>query len=941
MPIVTLRPNSDQFFPYAGYGYTAVVGAGTHSAALGDSSDASYVILNANATGAQPPPSGIILGSGALFIVGMSTATLPINSVIRSVTVRARAAKDPNAAFTYSIGPGLFVSFADNYRVAEGPPFATQDNYGGAFVQTPVQQDGMVNTAIVTFIGDARAASPNTLGPVQNQPGPGGYYSGSGWTQADIDNLNLAVAYSGHNTDTVAPYVNPARILLYELYADVLYATVPSDVVTAPVGTITTENNPVVAWTYSAGADGGPQVYYRVKIFSQAQYQAAGFDGWTSLATWDSGIVNSSVSSVRSGALLANATYRAFVFVAAVTNGQTQWAVSSTTGPYSDFTIAVPGPGAPTISATPSSTAGRVAVNVTKGANPLWAYAQVQRSDDGGTTWVDVRDYTLHDMTGITTFTTFDYEAPPDTLVRYRARGLSLSGGGTAVGTWSANSNAVSWTIPFSVLTCDGAVAWLKNPLNANQNLLVRLGPGALLTKTRKINRGMFTILGRARPVAVTDVRSSVETELKILTQTALEAAQVIALFDTAQTLLLQAPTVFGWTSAYVSPGDLSEAQVIPNISRAERLFTVPIQVTDAPVGVSVPVVAAPPAPPVTQPGNVSAFASAAFGAGAANNPTATTAGGGASAYPTNANTGVPTGTAMTTIAVGAAVWRTTVDGASGFTTEVIGGNSYKVYTAKAFTGTTGYIYLDDPWVKFVNCRFTWTGQISNTLSMVQGSSALAALIANDCSFDGGTAFHNRGIWSDYGHITILRGNFQHNGNSCVEKNDRSGVGDFIVTDSYLVESKGWPPADHADLLQVGGARNVTIQHNTMWMEPYGATDGDTSYISNSCIGCWAELGNVSGNVLIDNNQMAGGGSIMYVQPKAPYVFQGTVTVSNNRFDRAHFPSLQGAGFTPTTGHGTQWFMLYPTYPSQLSWTNNKFEDGSTVTLATAVSSAS
>lgn len=187
-----------------------------------------------------------------------------------------------------------------------------------------------------------------------------------------------------------------------------------------------------------------------------------------------------------------------------------------------------------------------------------------------------------------------DYESQPDTPTIYRARGLMAGAGGTIAGDWSTSTAPVSWLITYNTTTCEGAMAWLKNPLAPAQNRLVRLGAESLTSKTRRVSRGVFGVLGRGRPVAVTDVRASIETELKIITKTTVEAVAVRALFNAASTLLLQCPAAFGWDSAYVSPGDLIEAHVVaPAIQHADRLFTVPVTVTDAPVGA--PAAGAPP----------------------------------------------------------------------------------------------------------------------------------------------------------------------------------------------------------------------------------------------------------------------------------------------------------------------------------------------------------
>lgn len=314
-------------------------------------------------------------------------------------------------------------------------------------------------------------------------------------------------------------------------------------------------------------------------------------------------------------------------------------------------------------------------------------------------------------------------------------------------------------------------------------------------------------------------------------------------------------------------------------------------------------------------------------------------------AWPTDATTGIQ-GASLTTVTLSGTLWRASTDGvALAHTSEVIGGQTYAVYTQYDFVATTQFVYLDVPYIKFVRCRFACSGTVNNTSAMVQGPVELSAVIFEDCSFDGGATAHNRGVQSDHGDITVRRCNFQRCGNAAVEKNDTSGLSSLDVSDSYITEVKGWPPSEHVDGLQIGAGRNFTARHNTIWIQPYNGADGDTANVSNSCIGCWAELGHVTGDVLITDNQMSGGGSIMYVEQKAGFLFQGTVTVSNNRFIRDHFASLQGAQYNPTTGHAAVWFVLAPPgRPASLSgagtgWTGNTWENGVIVTLAEAITS--
>ena len=291
-----------------------------------------------------------------------------------------------------------------------------------------------------------------------------------------------------------------------------------------------------------------------------------------------------------------------------------------------------------------------------------------------------------------------------------------------------------------------------------------------------------------------------------------------------------------------------------------------------------------------------------------------------AGSFPSFDNTGVPANVTLT---------RSTVllsSDATGQPTREIDGHTYKVFSGLLFDfGTTGdYFDVDDPFVLFENCQFTTASLVSNSSAMVQAESvALNGLIFDHCTFDGGP-FHNRNAQSDFG-LKAIACNCTRFGNAAFEMNNRGGTADLEVRDCYLFEPQGWNPSDHVDGIQVGGGRNVTIVNNTVLVTPYGGTDGDTDYVSNSALGLWAELGDVTGAVLVDHNHLAGGGRLMYLEQKSPFAWQGPVTVSNNVFDNMF------------TAHGGIWGVLYPSgLPAGLTWTNNTWADSTAVSLAAA-----
>jgi hypothetical protein len=172
-------------------------------------------------------------------------------------------------------------------------------------------------------------------------------------------------------------------------------------------------------------------------------------------------------------------------------------------------------------------------------------------------------------------------------------------------------------------------------------------------------------------------------------------------------------------------------------------------------------------------------------------------------------------------------------------------------------------------------------------------------------------------------------------GNSSVEKNSSTGnAGSMTVRDSYFYEPRFWQLADHIDAIQSdGGVQNVTISRNTVFVEPYGYTDYDTTTAGNvatSCLNLTAQIGNYNGDVMIDHNYIAGGGACVYCSTQGK-LFLGNVTITANVFDRAHFGTV--------TQKAAVYFTLYPTNTApQLVWTHNRWEDGSPLSYAQAIS---
>ncbi|HEY7626285.1 MAG TPA: hypothetical protein VH761_04430 [Ilumatobacteraceae bacterium] len=288
--------------------------------------------------------------------------------------------------------------------------------------------------------------------------------------------------------------------------------------------------------------------------------------------------------------------------------------------------------------------------------------------------------------------------------------------------------------------------------------------------------------------------------------------------------------------------------------------------------------------------------------------------------FPTAESTGVGPGTALTN-------WTGPLStNAMQAPTEVVGGLTCKVFDRYLVSLSGGsYLVVDSPCVIFRHSRFETSGVVSNTSAMVQQSGANDYMAFDWSEFDGGPS-HQRGVQGDHSDIVVTHSKFTRFGQAGVEMNNRNGSASLTVTDSYFSETPGWPRSYHVDGIQVGGAKNVTIQHNTVLVEPYGAAQGDTSYVSNSALGLWAELGDVTGTVWVEGNLLAGGGRTIYLEQKSPFAWRGPVTVANNVFDQRFGPN------------GAIWGPLYPSgLPNDLSWFGNRWSNGSALTLNDAL----
>lgn len=200
---------------------------------------------------------------------------------------------------------------------------------------------------------------------------------------------------------------------------------------------------------------------------------------------------------------------------------------------------------ATSLSATVQAASGRTLLQLTF---TTVTAATISRIHPDGTAWPvrNANPIPVNSTTGVGAIV-YDHEAPLDVACTYKASS-------TQVGT-TFTSSAV--TMPSD----GGNIAsniWLIHPTKPALSMvaLCESVPGL----TRRGRAGILPILGRADPIAVTDVRLSGSGEVNLTTLTTADAAKLRALVADGAVSLLKLPATWANNWMYVVFGDLSEA---------------------------------------------------------------------------------------------------------------------------------------------------------------------------------------------------------------------------------------------------------------------------------------------------------------------------------------------------------------------------------------------
>lgn len=429
MAIVTIRPDANVSGANL---YTPTGGAGSVWSNLQDNSDASFIRKD----------NSITTSADVIFSLGNNT--ILATERVKRVRLRVRAKTDStNGKINCYLGTR--VNSANYFHSG----YAIRGQY----------------SSITDFTGPWFTQSPD----------------GQSWEQTRINGIRGKITEFRDTTD---------RAFIYEFYVDIDKSSQGSVTVSAPTGTVSSTASPDVTWSYS-DPDAETQAYYQVKIFTAAQYGAGGFSADTSTATWDSGQVGSTDVSVPVGTLLLNGTYRAYVRAAKIINNTPFWSAWA----FSTFTVNLAPPPTPTLTASWSAVTGATTLFV-NGSTPTgftYQRLQVQRSDDNGTTYYDVRNGASITPDGSQDATVLDYEAPRGITVYYRARSVGYVG---------ENVVATVWTPPQQILVTNDSLWWFKAVTDPTLNVYGVPVQANLSVQVDEPNT-VFRPLGSDRPKVV------------------------------------------------------------------------------------------------------------------------------------------------------------------------------------------------------------------------------------------------------------------------------------------------------------------------------------------------------------------------------------------------------------------------------------------------------
>lgn len=214
MTAFTLLPTA-QRLPGSARGAFTATGAANITAAVNDSSDASYIIVNPSYT------SNLVLGANVEFTVG--SVALPAGARVKYVAAQARTARttSPDASFQMRLHDGRMPAAATDW-VATSNPHAP---------------NGVVTTV--------RGPNETTA-------------AGGALDQSYLNNVAIEAFFL---------FIS-GTIRIHELAVVGEYDMIPTATLTGPSGVVSTTTSPIVSWNYSDDLE--QQNSYQVQVYDSA-----------------------------------------------------------------------------------------------------------------------------------------------------------------------------------------------------------------------------------------------------------------------------------------------------------------------------------------------------------------------------------------------------------------------------------------------------------------------------------------------------------------------------------------------------------------------------------------------------------------------------------------------------------------------------------------------
>lgn len=436
MAVSTLRPSSQ----IAGSGnFTITGGAASQVIAINDSNTATGILKTTTATGT----------ARTSFYCATGVPTLSGSQKVKRVRIRVNT--------TSTLATSKFDA------------------------QVGVQVSGAISYSTALAVRGVTTLTASIGGWYQYAP------DGNPWDQT---RLNGIIAQFTEYNDYVSGA--DARVTLWEAYVDVDVANQPTVTPSNPSTSATCY--PTITWTYT-DSDGDAQEYYQIKVFTSAQYGAVGFSASTSTAFYDSGQIYSGDNTAVVSTAMPADTYKVYVRAGKTVAGSpfySDW----TTPSAGAFTMAFGAstPTTPTLTASYVSSTNSVSLVATGAIYSAGTQTyQIQRSNDSGVTWSDVRTASASVPDGSYVVNVSDYEALRNNVAQYRVRSIGVVG---------ANYFATVWSSVASTTISNDGNWWFKvlnTPSYNMGGLSVTNGISENVTETA----GVFHPIGRTSTVVV------------------------------------------------------------------------------------------------------------------------------------------------------------------------------------------------------------------------------------------------------------------------------------------------------------------------------------------------------------------------------------------------------------------------------------------------------